>query len=162
MVVRSAGILLYRYTTTGTLQVLIGHMGGPFWAHRQEASWSVPKGEYDDAEDAQHAARREFEEELGVPVPDGRLRSLGEVRQPSGKRLTVWALEGDLDVEAVQPGTFELEWPPKSGRSQQFPEIDRADWVDVESARPLLVRGQRVFLDLLQGLLRGAADPPGE
>jgi predicted NUDIX family NTP pyrophosphohydrolase len=159
MVTRSAGILLYRYGDSGDVEVLVAHMGGPFWAHRHEAAWSVPKGEYGEAEEAVAAARREFQEELGLPVPDGPLRPLGEVRQPSGKRLAVWCLEGDLDVDAVRPGTFELEWPPRSGRLEQFPEIDRVAWLDVEAARPLLVKGQRIFLDRLLELLRGAADP---
>ncbi|MGN6299757.1 MAG: NUDIX domain-containing protein [Angustibacter sp.] len=160
MVTRSAGILLYRYGADGTLEVLVGHMGGPFWAHRDQGAWSIPKGEYGEDEDAERAARREFVEELGLPVPKGPMRALGEVRQPSGKRLSVWALEGDLDVTALQPGTFELEWPPKSGQLMHFPEIDRAGWLDVESARPLLTKGQRPFLDLLLELLRGSADPP--
>jgi predicted NUDIX family NTP pyrophosphohydrolase len=153
MVTRSAGIVLYRRGGASGLQVLVGHMGGPFWSRRHEAAWSFPKGEYDDAEDPADAARREFAEELGLPVPPGPLLALGEVSQPSGKRLTLWALEADLDVEAVRPGTFELEWPPRSGRTQQFPEIDRAQWLDVEAARPLLVAGQRAFLDRLVAAL---------
>jgi predicted NUDIX family NTP pyrophosphohydrolase len=138
------------------VEVLVAHMGGPFWSRRDEAAWSIPKGEYVDGEGAETAARREFVEELGVPVPAGPLRALGEVRQPSGKRLTVWALEGDLDVEAVRPGTFELEWPPRSGQMQQFPEVDRAEWLDLDTARIRLVKGQRVFLDRLLDL--GSAD----
>jgi predicted NUDIX family NTP pyrophosphohydrolase len=153
MVTRSAGIVLYRRGGASGLQVLVGHMGGPFWSRRHEAAWSFPKGEYDDAEDPADAARREFAEELGLPVPPGPLLALGEVSQPSGKRLTLWALEADLDVDAVRPGTFELEWPPRSGRIQQFPEIDRAQWLDVEAARPLLVAGQRAFLDRLVAAL---------
>jgi predicted NUDIX family NTP pyrophosphohydrolase len=138
------------------VEVLVAHMGGPFWSRRDEAAWSIPKGEYVDGEGAETAARREFVEELGVPVPAGPLRALGEVRQPSGKQLTVWALEGDLDVEAVRPGTFELEWPPRSGQMQQFPEVDRAEWLDLDTARIRLVKGQRVFLDRLLDL--GSAD----
>lgn len=160
MAARSAGILLYRYGTGGAVEVMIGHLGGPFWAHRDQGAWSIPKGEYGDDEDAEAAARREFVEELGLPLPDGPLRGLGELRQPSGKRLSVWALEGDLDVTAMRPGTFTLEWPPTSGQLMQFPELDRAAWLDVESARPLLAKGQRPFLDLLLELLRGSADPP--
>lgn len=152
MVTRSAGILLYRRSGPSGLQVLIGHMGGPFWSRRHEAAWSFPKGEYD-VEDPADAARREFTEELGLPVPPGPLLALGEVTQPSGKRLALWALEGDLDVDAVRPGTFELEWPPRSGRTQRFPEIDRAQWVDLDAARPLLVKGQRAFLDRLVAAL---------
>lgn len=160
MPTRSAGILLYRHGPDGAVEVLIGHMGGPFWAHRDQGAWSIPKGEYGEDEDAEAAARREFAEELGLPVPKGQLRGLGELRQPSGKRLSVWALEGDLDVTALQPGTFELEWPPKSGQLMHFPEIDRAAWMELESARPLLTKGQRPCLDLLLELLRGSADPP--
>ena len=151
--VRSAGILLHRRTPSGQVQVLLGHMGGPFWSRKDDAAWSLPKGEYTDDEPAETAARREFAEELGIAVPDGELLPLGEVRQPSGKRLTVWALAADLDVSAVRPGTFALEWPPGSGRLQDFPEIDRAEWFDVEAARDKLVKGQRPFLDLLLGVL---------
>ena len=146
--VRSSGVLLFRMDG-GHVQVLLGHMGGPFWSRKDDAAWSLPKGEYLDDEPAEAAARREFAEELGIPVPDGPLVPLGEVRQPSGKRLTVWAVEGDLDVSTVRPGTFALEWPPRSGRSQDFAEIDRAEWFDVEVARVKLVKGQRAFLDLL-------------
>lgn len=141
--------MLYRFDADGVLEVLVAHMGGPFWAHRDQAAWSIPKGEYGADEDAEAAARREFTEELGLPVPDGPLLPLGEVRQPSGKRLTAWALHGDLDPSALRPGTFPLEWPPHSGQIMQFPEVDRAAWLDVESARPLLVKGQRAFLDRL-------------
>ncbi len=154
MATHSAGILLYRRRSTPpTLEVLIAHMGGPFWSRRDEGAWSVPKGEYGPDEGAEQAARREFLEELGIEVPAGDLRHLGEAKQPSGKRVQVWALEADLDVDAVRPGTFELEWPPRSGRLQQFPEVDRAAWMDVESARSRLVKGQRVFLDRLLDLL---------
>ncbi len=160
MTTKSAGILLYRNGADDVLEVLVGHLGGPFWAHRDQGAWSIPKGEYADDEAPETAARREFAEELGLAVPSGQLRALGELRQPSGKRLSVWALEGDLDVTAIQPGTFALEWPPQSGQMLQFPEIDRAAWLDVETARPLLAKGQRPFLDLLLELVRGSADPP--
>jgi predicted NUDIX family NTP pyrophosphohydrolase len=147
--VRSAGILLHRRTPSGEVQVLLGHMGGPFWARKDAGAWSLPKGEHADDEAAEAAARREFVEELGLPVPDGPLVPLGEVRQPSGKRLTAWALAGDLEVASVQPGTFSLEWPPRSGRLVEFPEIDRAEWFGIQVAREKLVKGQRPFLDLL-------------
>jgi len=146
---RSAGLLLHRRAPDGTLEVLIGHMGGPFWARKDDAAWSVPKGEHEPDEAPQDAARREFSEELGVPVPPGPLTDLGEVRQPSGKRITVWALEADLDVATVVPGTFTLEWPPRSGTLREFPELDRAEWTPVEQARRRLVRGQLPFLDRL-------------
>ncbi|RZQ62224.1 NUDIX domain-containing protein [Amycolatopsis suaedae] len=150
---RSAGILLYR-TTTGRTEVLLGHMGGPFWARKDDGAWSIPKGEYESGEQPQAAARREFTEELGLPVPDGELVDLGEVRQ-SGKTVTVWALHGDLDPADVVPGTFDLEWPPRSGRIQRFPEIDRAAWFDLTAAETKLVKGQRPFLARLAEWLSG-------
>lgn len=144
----SAGILLYR-RTGGVLEVLLGHMGGPFWAKKDAGAWSVPKGEYTEEEEPEAAARREFTEELGLPVPAGELAELGSVRQSGGKRVTVWALEGDLDPGAVVPGTFELEWPPKSGQKREFPELDRVEWFDLAEAREKIVTKQREFLDRL-------------
>ncbi|WP_106537709.1 NUDIX domain-containing protein [Haloactinopolyspora alba] len=148
---RSAGILLFR-RTGGDVQVLLGHMGGPFWARRDSGAWSVPKGEYGEDETAQAAARREFAEELGLPVPDGELVELGSVRQSGGKTVTVWALKGDLDPASVTPGTFELEWPRGSGRVQRFPEVDRVEWFTPATAREKIVSGQRPFLDRLLDL----------
>lgn len=145
---RSAGILLYR-REAGALEVLIGHMGGPFWARTTQGAWTIPKGEYGGAERPEAAARREFEEELGVAVPAGVLVPLGDVRQSGGKVVTGWALEGDLDPARVMPGTFELEWPRASGRTQVFPELDRVEWCAVDVARARLVAAQRVFLDRL-------------
>jgi predicted NUDIX family NTP pyrophosphohydrolase len=116
--------------------------------------WSAPKGEYEPDEAPEAAARREFEEELGMPVPAGDLIPLGTARQSSGKVVTVWALESDLDPSAVVPGTFEMEWPKGSGRTREFPEIDRVEWFDLEQAREKLVAGQRVFLDRLGEPLR--------
>ncbi|HET6909956.1 MAG TPA: NUDIX domain-containing protein [Mycobacteriales bacterium] len=154
MTVRSAGILLWR-RRAGDVEVLIAHMGGPFWARKDEAAWSIPKGEHDETEDPLAAALREWREELGVDLPldHAALVSLGELRQPSGKRLTAWAGEGDLDPDAVVPGTFTLEWPPKSGRNVEFPEVDRVGWFDLDAARPLLVKGQRELLDRLRGVV---------
>jgi predicted NUDIX family NTP pyrophosphohydrolase len=149
---RSAGILLFRRTDGGQVEVFLGHMGGPFWARRDTAAWSVVKGEYEGDEEPQAAARREFEEELGLPLPDGELIALGEARQAGGKVVTVWALEADLDPARVVPGTFTMEWPRGSGRRQEFPEIDRAAWLDLPEAGEKLVRGQRVFLDRLDRL----------
>ena len=148
---RSAGILLYR-RTGGDPEVLLGHMGGPFWARKDAGAWTVPKGEYADDEEPVAAARREFLEELGLPAPDGELAALGEVRQSGGKVVTVWALEGDVDPSAVVPGTFELEWPPRSGRMREFPELDRVAWFPLAEAGEKLVKGQRVFLDRLATL----------
>jgi predicted NUDIX family NTP pyrophosphohydrolase len=144
--VRSAGILLFR-GAGAEREVLIAHMGGPFWARKDAGAWSVPKGECEPGEDEIAAARREFEEELGLPVPPGELVPLGSERQSSGKVVTVWALAGDLDPAAVVPGTFEMEWPRGSGRLREFPEVDRAAWFDLTQARAKLVGGQRVFLD---------------
>ncbi|MER7625283.1 NUDIX domain-containing protein [Streptomyces sp. NPDC126503] len=152
---RSAGLLVYRRTPDGGVEVLIGHMGGPFWAAREEAAWSVPKGEYGPEEEPEAAARREFEEELGLPAPEGPWIALGEVRQRNGKTVTVWAVEGDVDPDLVVPGTFALEWPPRSGVTREFPEVDRVGWFGPEAAAPLLVAGQRVFLERLVTHLQG-------
>jgi predicted NUDIX family NTP pyrophosphohydrolase len=148
---RSAGILLYRGTGE-TTEVLLGHMGGPFWARKDEHAWSVPKGEYLDDETPEDAARREFQEELGLPVPDGDLVELGEVKQSGGKVITAWALHADLDPADVVPGTFELEWPPKSGQLKEFPEVDRVEWFTVEVARTKIVKAQAALLDRLLAL----------
>ena len=149
----SAGILLHRTAPAGR-EVLIGHMGGPFWARKDDGAWSIPKGEYGSDEDALAVAHREFAEELGSPVPAADLLPLGELRA-SGKMLTVWAAEGDLDAVACTSNTFELEWPPRSGRIQRFPEIDRAAWFGLEEARSKLVRGQVPFLDRLVAAVAG-------
>jgi predicted NUDIX family NTP pyrophosphohydrolase len=145
---KSAGLLLYRVRDGGP-EVLIGHMGGPFWAKKDEGAWSVFKGEYDDAEEPLAAARREFEEETGSPPPDGPVVDLGEVRQSSGKRVTAWAIEGDFDPSTLQSNTFTVEWPPRSGRQAEFPEVDRAEWFDLETARAKLVKAQAAFIDAL-------------
>jgi predicted NUDIX family NTP pyrophosphohydrolase len=144
----SAGILLHR-PAAGGREVLIGHMGGPFWAKKDDGAWSIPKGEYGPGEDPFAVALREFEEELGTPVPAADFVPLGELRTTSSKVLTVWAAEGDLDAGTCVSNTFELEWPPRSGRFQQFPEIDRAAWFSVGEARTKLVKGQVGFLDRL-------------
>ncbi|MFI8434740.1 NUDIX domain-containing protein [Streptomyces sp. NPDC079020] len=161
---RSAGLLLYRVTETGDgpeFEVLIGHMGGPFWAGREAAAWSVPKGEYGPEEQPAAAARREFEEELGLPVPQGEWVPLGSARQPSGKTVTVWALEAGLDPATAVPGTFTMEWPRGSGVQQEFPEMDRFAWCTPEQAAERLVTGQRVFLDRLRGHVRETRDSTG-
>ncbi|MFJ8636236.1 NUDIX domain-containing protein [Streptomyces sp. NPDC093568] len=145
---RSAGLLLFRRTDDG-LEVLLGHMGGPFFAKRDAGAWTVPKGEYEPDEPAWDAARREFQEELGLPPPDGEAVPLGEVRQSGGKIVTVWAVEADLDPATVVPGTFVMEWPPRSGRTQEFPELDRVRWLDLHRAREVVVKAQAAFLDRL-------------
>lgn len=152
----SAGILLFRRPAGpgGGFEVLLGHMGGPFWARRDAGAWTVVKGEYETGEGALDAARREFTEELGLPVPAGDPVPLGETRQSGGKLVTVWALEGDLDPEQAVFGTFTLEWPRGSGRMREFPELDRAAWLDPAAAREKIVTGQRVFLDRLAEHLR--------
>ncbi|MFF3937510.1 NUDIX domain-containing protein [Streptomyces phaeofaciens] len=145
---RSAGLLLFRRTADGT-QVLLGHMGGPYFAKKDAGAWTVPKGEYEPDEPAWDAARREFREELGLAPPDGEPIALGEVRQTNGKIVTVWAIEADLDPAAVEPGTFTMEWPPRSGRRQEFPELDRVAWYGLDRARAVIVTAQAAFLDRL-------------
>lgn len=152
---RSAGLLLHR-RVGGRLEVLIAHMGGPFWAGRDEAAWSIPKGLYDDTESAREAALREFEEEMGVPAPDADYELLGEFRQPSGKRITVYTAATELTLGTLVSNTFSMEWPPRSGRMQDFPEIDDAAWLDVPTAREKLVKGQRPILDALVDRLERA------
>jgi predicted NUDIX family NTP pyrophosphohydrolase len=133
MAPKSAGIVLHR-ERGGVLEVLLVHPGGPAWARRDLGAWSIPKGEYEPGEDPLAAARREFEEELGTAPPGGAARELGEVRQKSGKLVRAWALAGDLDIHAIESNTFELEWPPRSGRMLQVPEVDRAEWFTLERA----------------------------
>ncbi|MGC0405082.1 putative NUDIX family NTP pyrophosphohydrolase [Streptomyces sp. SAI-126] len=145
----SAGLLLYRHTGDG-LEVLLGHMGGPFFARRDAGAWTLPKGEYEpDSESAWDAARREFQEELGLAPPDGEAVPLGEVRQTNGKVVTAWAIKADLDPATVEPGVFSMEWPPKSGRTQEFPELDRVEWFGLDRARAVIVKAQAAFLDRL-------------
>ena len=149
----SAGLLLYRMRD-GSLEVLLAHPGGPYWARRADGAWSIPTGEVGDGEDPYDAARREFAEELGVPAPaDAAPIALGEARQKSGKRVVAWAIPGDLDPESTHSNTFEMEWPPRSGRRATFPEVDRVAWFDVETARRKLVPGQVPLLDALVAAL---------
>lgn len=160
MVAMSAGLLLYRVAAS-RIEVLIAHPGGPFWARRDDAAWSVPKGEYEDGEDPLAAAYREFEEEVGLPAPDGTAAFLGERRQPGGKRVSVWALRGDLDITHASSNTFEMEWPRGSGRTQQFPEVDRVEWMDLPRAGRKLLKGQAPFLEDLVRALGLHADGTG-
>lgn len=148
----SAGLLLFR-RHDGGVEVLLAHMGGPFWQRRDAGAWTVPKGEYEPDEAPLMAARREFAEELGVAVPEGDAFELGVVRQSAGKQVTAWAVEGDLHLADVVPGTFEMEWPRGSGRMQSFPEIDRVAWIHLDEARDKVVAAQRAFLDRLASLL---------
>ncbi|GAA3124609.1 NUDIX domain-containing protein [Streptomyces echinatus] len=144
----SAGLLLFRHTGEG-LEVLLGHMGGPYFAKKDAGAWTVPKGEYDPEEPAWEAARREFREELGLAPPDGEAVPLGEVVQSNGKIVTAWAVEAELDPAAIVPGTFTMEWPPRSGRTQEFPELDRVAWFGLEGARAVIITAQAAFLDRL-------------
>jgi predicted NUDIX family NTP pyrophosphohydrolase len=146
---RSAGILLYRLTDEGP-EVLLVHPGGPFWARRDAGAWSIPKGEYEDGEDARTCALREFEEETGTALAPTKLVDLGTVKQKGGKLVTAWAAEGDLDAAAIRSNTFTIEWPPRSGRTAEFPEIDRATWFGIDEARRKLVSAQAELLDRLR------------
>ncbi|WP_030664167.1 NUDIX domain-containing protein [Streptomyces cellulosae] len=146
---RSAGLLLFRRGAGLGIEVLLGHMGGPFYARRDAGAWTVPKGEYEPDEAAWDAARREFQEELGLPPPDGEAVPLGEVRQTNGKIVTAWAVEADLDPATISPGTFLMEWPPKSGQTREFPELDRVAWFGLDGARAVIVKAQAAFLDRL-------------
>jgi predicted NUDIX family NTP pyrophosphohydrolase len=149
----SAGILLYR-RSGGALNVLLVHPGGPFWARRDEGVWSIPKGEYEDgSEEPLVAARREFAEELGSPAPDGEPIELGEVTQRAGKRVHAWALEGDLDASAIVSNTCFVEWPPRSGRQLEIPEVDRAEWLSPADARAKINPAQVALLDRLEAAL---------
>jgi predicted NUDIX family NTP pyrophosphohydrolase len=148
MSARSAGILLHRRRGQKP-EVLLVHPGGPLWARRDAGVWSIPKGEYGDDEDPLQAARREFAEELGSPAPDGEPLELGEIRQKSGKRVVAWALSGDLDAERITSNTFTMQWPPRSGRQQEFPEVDRAQWFGLDEAREKVNPAQVALLDRL-------------
>ncbi|MCG7596714.1 NUDIX domain-containing protein [Mycobacterium sp. PSTR-4-N] len=145
---RSAGLLLYREGENG-LEVLLGHPGGPFWARKDDGAWSIPKGEYDEGEDPWAAAQREFAEEIGTPAPTGPRLELPPVRQSGGKVVTAFAVRGDLDVSAAVSNTFTMEWPPRSGRMAEFPELDRVAWWDLETARVKLLKSQLPLLDAL-------------
>lgn len=150
--------MLYKFETQ-QIKVLLGHMGGPFFARKDESAWDIPKGEVED-EPAYEAARREFEEEVGQPAPESEQIDLGEVKK-SGKTVRIWAVEGDLDVSNVKSNTFEMEWPPRSGQKQQFPEIDRAEWFELPIAMKKIVRSRTEFLRRLAEKL-GQAVPDEE
>ena len=164
MAVTSAGILLYRLESgggkgAGAPEVLIAHMGGPYWAAKDAGAWSIPKGEYDpDSESALDAALREFAEELGIDPPEPPYAELGTFAYSSGKRVTVFIADGaDFSLDGLEFGEFELEWPPRSGRTRSFPEVDRAEWTSMDAARERLVKGQRPALDLLEERLAAAS-----
>jgi predicted NUDIX family NTP pyrophosphohydrolase len=155
----SAGILLYRFRD-GDPEVFLVHPGGPFWKNKDLGAWSLPKGEYEPEEDPLAAAQREFQEETGFPAPEGRYTALGEIRQQGGKLVTAWAIEGDCATDQIRSNAFPLEWPPKSGRVQQFPEVDRAAWFRLATARTKVLAGQAAFLDRL-GVHLGSAETGG-
>ncbi len=146
---RSAGILLHRSGPGGEREVLLVHPGGPFWAKKDLGAWSIPKGEHADDEDPQVCALRELEEETGARVGADGLADLGEIRQRGGKVVRAWAAEGDLDAAQLRSNTFTLEWPPRSGRMQEFPEVDRAEWFSIQEARRRILPAQAELLDRL-------------
>jgi predicted NUDIX family NTP pyrophosphohydrolase len=139
--------------------VFLVHPGGPYWRKKDEGAWSIPKGELDEGEDAEVAARREFMEETGVAI-SGSLEPLGEIRQRGGKRVIAFAVEGDVDVQTIKSNTFEIEWPPKGGRKRSFPEIDRAEWFDLPSAHAKVLESQRELLELLAELVNQPGTRP--
>ena len=147
MAKKSAGLLMYRHRQNG-LEVLLVHPGGPYWVKKDWRAWSIPKGEIDPGEDAFAAARREFEEETGL-IPEGAFWSLETIRQANGKLVMAWAFEGDWNPEELKSNTFEIEWPPRSGQMQQFPEADRAAWFELEEAKQRIIRGQVAFLEAI-------------
>lgn len=144
----SAGLLLYR-KRDGKVEVLIAHMGSPWWAKKDAGAWSIPKGEYQEGDDPIANAKREFKEELGLEVPPGELQELGEVKQNNNKIVKAWALEADLDTRRTVSNTVTIEWPPRSGKMQEFPEIDRTAWFSLEQAAPKLISAQAEFLQRL-------------
>jgi predicted NUDIX family NTP pyrophosphohydrolase len=152
MAATSAGLLLFR-ERAGGIQVLLVHPGGPFWANKDEHAWSIPKGEVHEGEDPLVAARREFQEEIGAPAPAGEAIVLEPVKQSSGKRVLAWAIRADFDPAWLTSNTFSIEWPPGSGRTEKFPEVDRAAWFDIDVAPSKIHKGQAPLLDHLKRAL---------
>jgi predicted NUDIX family NTP pyrophosphohydrolase len=149
----SAGILLFKIRQ-GRLSVLLVHPGGPFWRNKDAGAWSIPKGEHTGEEDARDAAFREFEEETGVRLPDTRAIDLGLIRQKGGKQVRAWAVEGEFDTTALRSNLFDMEWPPRSGRTERFPEVDRAQWCDPDTARTKIIPAQAELVERLISILR--------
>ncbi len=152
MVKQSAGLLVYRTKANNTVEVLLVHPGGPYWAKKDEHAWSIPKGEFDDGEEPLTAAKREFQEEVGKSAPEGEKQELGFVKT-SGKIIYAWMVAGDLDVRDIQSNSFEMEWPPHSGEKQTFPEVDKAAWFSLVTAKAKIHKGQVVFIERLADLL---------
>jgi predicted NUDIX family NTP pyrophosphohydrolase len=150
---KSAGLLMFRRRNSA-VELLLVHPGGPFWAKKDLGAWSIPKGEYEEPDDPLEAAQREFREETGF-LPREPFLALGSLKQPSGKLITAWAFEGDCDPKALESNRFELEWPPKSGRIQSFPEVDRAEWFDSAEARRRILPGQSPFVDAVEKVALG-------
>jgi len=151
MAKKSAGLLIFR-RGSGGVEVFLVHPGGPFWARKDEGAWSIPKGEYNPGEDPFETARREFQEETGFQA-GGDFISLSPRKQPSGKVVSAWAVEGDCDASAIKSNTFSMEWPPRSGKQQEFPEVDRAGWFTIPAAKEKILKGQVSFLDELMEIL---------
>jgi predicted NUDIX family NTP pyrophosphohydrolase len=160
----SAGLLVYRMSgeAPGTVELLVVHPGGPFWAKKDQGAWSIPKGEHEPGDDPAACAKREFSEELGVAPPKGPWTDLGDVVQSGGKRVHAWAVRGDLDASQIRSNTFEMQWPPRSGQTCSFPEIDAVAWVTVDEARQKLVSAQVAFVDRLVACLGGYPSPAGD
>ena len=149
---QSAGFLMYRRTGSG-IEIFLVHPGGPFWAKKDLGAWSIPKGEFTADEDPLAAAQREFEEETSIR-PEGPFTRLAPIRQPSGKTIHAWAFEGDCAADATRSNSFSMEWPPRSGRQQEFPEVDRAEWFTIEVAKEKIIKGQLGFIEELTRLAR--------
>jgi predicted NUDIX family NTP pyrophosphohydrolase len=159
MAKQSAGILLYRRSSAG-IEVLLVHSGGPFWAKKDQGAWSIPKGEFTDEEEPFVAAKREFAEELGTPAPAGEYIDLGSIKQSGGKTVYAWAIQSDFDPTKLKSNTFTMEWPPKSGQEQAFPEVDKAAWVAITKAEAKLFKGQVALLSALAEKLGQNIAPP--
>ena len=155
---QSAGLLVYRKRNFQT-EVLLVHPGGPFWSKKDLGAWSIPKGEYDESEDSLGAAKREFEEETGQPAPHENPIDLGEIKRRDGKIIKAWAVLGDLDVSAISSNKIKIEWPPRSGKQMEIPEVDRADWFIISKAGPKMHRGQDEFINRLAAHLQVSLEP---
>jgi predicted NUDIX family NTP pyrophosphohydrolase len=150
----SAGILVYNVPSDDQLKVLLVHPGGPHWKNKDEGAWSIPKGEYEEGEDALSAAKREFKEEMGIEVPDTTYIPLEPAKIKSGKVITAWAIQAEIDLRFIQSNQFEMEWPPRSGKKQFFPEVDKSEWFSIEEARVKINNGQAALLEQLVAIVK--------